>query len=378
MAVEYRIDVKTRAGVLVASLIGGGHSDPDKTKLPFRYLSYSTNVNAPGILQFGVNGEHEVIGLLERDAQVEVWRRDAEASIDWYCDFYGLFVDEQRFSPTQEETEFTAYCVGQMDFLARSIVAYPTGVANRSKFTAVAAETILKTLVQYNATSSGTTGDGRVRNVDSWGSNLSIEADGAGGNSLTRDVAGRNLLDALQEIAAVGDLDFSLFKTGAQAWEFRTDTTLGDDRSADVTFALQYGNMRNPTLKRNRLGEATVAIVGGAGEETARTFRTRTGTNYHATYNSREVFLNESQSSSNNELDAAGDAALYLAEARDELTFDVIQTDALRYGRDYFLGDLVTGYYQGVTATKQITGVSVVWQDSGNQPETIKVLMENP
>lgn len=379
MAVEYRLDIKTRAGILAASLVSGGRSDPGKTKLPFRYLSYSANVNAPGMLTFGVNGQHEVVSLLERDSQVEVWRRDAAASIDWYCDFYGLFVDEQRASPTLEETEFTAYCVGQMDFLARAVVAYPVGVANRSKFTAAPAETILKNLVKYNATSSGTTGDGRIRNVDSWGANISLEADGADGNTLTRDVAGRKLLDALQEIAAVGDLDFQLVKTAAQAWEFRTDTTLGDDRTADVVFALQYGNMRDPILKRNRLGEVTVAIVAGAGEENARTYRTRTGTNYNASYNSRETFVNESQSSSNNELDAAGDAALYDAEARDELTFDVIQTDASRYGRDYFLGDLVTARYQDVEATKQIVGVTVVYQDSGgNQPETVKILTENP
>lgn len=367
MAVEYRLDVKTRAGVLAAVV-----DNP-------RHVSYSTQVNAPGMLTFAVNGVHPVIDLLERDGQVEVWRRDQQASLDWYCDFYGLFVDEERSSVTLEETEFTAYCVGQLDFLARSVVAYRAGVANRSKFTAVPAETILKNLVKYNATSNGTTADGRVLNVPAWGAFLSLETDGAGGNTLTRDVASRILLDALQEIAAVGDLDFQLVKTGAQTWQFRTDTTLGDDRSADVTFALQYGNMRNPKLKRNRIGEATVAVVGGAGEEAARTYRTRTGTNYHATYNAREMFINEAQSSSNNELDAAGDAALYLAEAREDLSFDVIQTEALRYGRDYFLGDLVTSYYQAVTATKQITGVTVVSQDTGsNQVETIKVLMENP
>jgi hypothetical protein len=276
MSVEYRLDVKTRAGVLAAVV-----DNP-------RYISYSTQINAPGMLMFAVNGAHPVIDLLERDGQIEVWRRDVAAGIDWYADFYGLFVDEQRASVTQEETEFTAYCVGQLDFLARSIVAYPAGVADRSKFTADPAETILKALVTRNATSSGTTADGRILNVPAWGAFLTVEADGAGGNTLTRDLAGRVLLDALQEIAAVGDLDFWLAKTGAQAWEFRTDDTLGDDRTADVTFALQFGNMRNPMLKRNRIGEATVAIVGGAGEETARTFRTRTGTSrrYRAPTNS--------------------------------------------------------------------------------------------
>lgn len=366
MAAEYYLDIKTPAGVRVAMLTD------------MRYTAYNASVNAPGALQFAIRGNHNAVELLEMDSQVEVWRKDKDGGIDWYCDFYGLYRGAEWRSPTVEETTFTAYCVGQMDFLRRSVVAYDAGLANRTKFTAVPAETILKTLVTRNATASGTTADGRWRNVDAWGSYISVEADGAGGNSLTRQVQGRNLLDALQEIAAVGVLDFQLVKTGAQSWEFRTDTTLGDDRTGSMVFAMERNNIQNPVLLRNRMNEATVAVVAGAGEEAAQTFRIRTGTNYHAATNSRELWVAQSQSLTDADLDDSGDYALYLAEARDQLLFDVLQTPGSRYGRDYFLGDLVTAYYQGVSATKQITGVNIVYQDNGGDTvETIKVLMEN-
>jgi hypothetical protein len=57
----------------------------------------------------------------------------------------------------------------------------------------------------------------------------------------------------------------------------------------------------------------------------------------------------------------------------------VIQTPATLYGRDYFLGDLVTGYYQGITSVKQITGLTITFQDTGgSMVEAVKVLTENP
>lgn len=367
MAAEYILQIKTAAGAVV------GYIDD------MRGLSYSTQLNASGILSFGLRGDHAKIALLERDGQIEVRRRDTEAGIDWYTDFYGLFRDEERSADSDGNDQFTAYCVGVLDYLKRSVVAYRAGIDGRSQFTADPAETILKNLVKYNATASGTTGDGRVLNVPAWGAFLSVEADGAGGNTLTRSVSGRNLLDVCQEIAAIGDLDFWLAKTGAQAWEFRTDDTLGDDRTATVVFSTDYDNMRNPTLRRNRLGEATVAVVGGAGEEAAQVFATRTGTNYHATTNAREVWVSEQQILTANELNAAGDAALYDLEARDELTFEFVQTQALRYGRDYFLGDLVTARYQDVEQVKQIVGVTVVWQDTqGDKVETIDIFTANP
>lgn len=366
MAIEYGLILKTQAGLA------------QKAFQDFLSLSYRKEVNAPGVLQFTVSDEHAIVDLVEQDGQIEVWRWDYANGIDQYCDFYGLMIQEERVQDDNGLSTVTYSCPGQMDFLSRAIVAYPAGSVNRSQFTGKSAEEIMGTLVTRNATSSGTTADGRARNVDTWGSYISVEAYGSAGNILDFACAWANLLEALQDVARVGGRDFTLVKTGAQSWQFRTDETLGDDRSATVRFAPNLGNMRNPRLLRRRLNEKTVAIVGGQGENADRAIVTRTGTNYQATYNSKEVFVQATQYTTTAGLQTAGDVRLAELRARDDITWDVIQVPSTLYGKHYFLGDLVTGYYQGVTATKQINAVTVTVQPSRDRVEEISVETVTP
>lgn len=361
MAVEYALRIYNPAGSLQALI-----SD-------FRGLSYRKEINAPGLLSFDLASDHRAIAYFEADAQVEVWRRDEANSISWYCDFYGFWRDAERSANDSGISNYRAICVGQMDLLDRAIVAYSTDVSNRSTFASAKAETIMKTLVTRNATSAGTTADGRVRNVDGWGSYMSVAADSTAGNTLTYSCAYKNLLDALQELSLLGNLDFNLVKTGVRAWEFRTYSLLGTDRSASVVFALNYGNMRNPVLRLNKLPERTVAVVGGQGGGISRTMAVRTGVNYSGTVNSREVFVNASEYSGTAGLYSAGDLRMFELQAFAGLEWDVIQVPSTLYGLHYFLGDLVTGYYQGVTATKQIEAVTVTVEPGTTQIETIKM-----
>jgi Siphovirus ReqiPepy6 Gp37-like protein len=363
MAAEYIIIVKTRAGMTKRVLTGqrGG----------FRQLSYTRVLNGVGTLMFDLDSDHDAIADLEQDGQVEVWRRDTANSIDWYCDFYGLFVDEERSADDNGNTLYRAICPDQMDFIKREYVLWYANTANRSLFSAIKAETILKTLATYNITASATTGNGRLYTTDI--ANISVAADGAGGNTITFYCAQQNLLEAMQDIARIGDRDFYLTKTGAQAWQFNTAQYLGMDRSASVSFALGYGNMSNPVLKRNRLNEITVVVVGGQGDETTRPFVRRTGTNYNSSYNSKVLFYPATEYTTTAGLNAAGDVKLDELRAKDDLAWTILQTPSSLYGYHYFFGDVVTGYFQGVTATKQIAKVTVTFAPSDSNPESINV-----
>lgn len=364
MAVDYALVIKTRAGAPVAVLTGQANG--------FRQLSYTKEVNAPGLLIFDLDADHAAIADLEQDGQVEVWRWDDANGIAPYVDFEGLFVDEERNTDDDGNSTFRAFCPGQIDLLAREIVAWFADTTDRSIFSSAKAETILKTLVTYNATAANaTTGNGRIFTTDI--ANISVEADGAGGNTITYACAYKPLLEALQDVARIGDRDFYLTRTGAQAWEFRTKQYLGTDRSASVTFALNYGNMGNPLLRRNRLDEKTRVVVGGQGLEGNRVVEIRTGANYDSTFNSKTVFYAATQYSTTGGLQAAGDIRLDELRARDDLTWDVIQTPGSLYGVHYFLGDLVTGYFQAVTAIKQIMRVSITFAPSNERAEVIRV-----
>ena len=259
-------------------------------------FAYTNQVNAAGFLRFAVDEDHRLAGNLSRDYRVDVYRsRVADTgesnAIARYVDFSGFVRNEERRADSDGTTRITYLCPGKRSLLGRAIVAYKAGVDLRSEFTSDKAETILKNLVKYNLTSSGTTGDGRVRNAPE--TRISIQADGAGGNTLDYACAYRNVLEVLQDVAAVGGGDYDLVQTGANAWEFRWYAgQLGTDRSATVTFSLAYGNMANPVLNRNWIDEKTVAIVGGQCEESDHTVVVRTGTDYSATVNSREVCVN--------------------------------------------------------------------------------------
>jgi hypothetical protein len=77
-------------------------------------------------------------------------------------------------------------------------------------------------------------------------------------------------------------------------------------------------------------------------------------------------------------LQAAGDVRLDELRARDDLTWDVIQTPGSLYGVHYFLGDLVTGLFQDISATKQISAVTVTYAPSSDKAETIQAETRNP
>lgn len=354
MAAECKVRIYNRAGVLTHEL------------LDVLSLAYERRVNAPGLLTFAVNGSHDLVGAVALDYQVEVWRRNQGEGLAWYCDFRGFVRDVERTATESGATRALLYCPGQMHLLRRAIVAYPAGTATRSTFGADRAETIAKALVAYNATSAGTTGDGRVRDVTLSG--ISVEADAETGPSMDYNCAWQNLLSALQDIAAVGAGDFDLVKTGAAAWEFRWYAgQLGTDRSATVTFSLAHGNMANPILRLNSLDERTVAVVGGQGEEALRAVAVRTGANYDATYNAVEMFVDARQMTTTGGLNTAGDSALAGAQARHGLEFAVIQTPGCLYGRDYFLGDLVTASFEEYTAIKKVSGITVEWGGDGER-----------
>ena len=122
----------------------------------------------------------------------------------------------------------------------------------------------MKTLVSYNAGSSATAGNSRLRTGTISG--LTVEADGANGNTLDWFCAYDNLLESLQKLAAIAGGDFDLAQTAVGAWQFRWHTgQLGTDRTATAIFALERSNMANPQDQLLRTVEKTACIVGGKG-----------------------------------------------------------------------------------------------------------------
>lgn len=362
MAAEYYLLVKNSSGTKVAQITD------------YHYLTYRKVVNEPGILTFELDADHPAISTFQLDGQIEVWRRNTDYNIGWYADFYSLY-RFSRYKFTDHDT-FLAECPGQLHWLSRRSIAWFSGTSNRSTFNATPAETIMKTLVQYNATTDATVANGRLRAGAFATATITIAADTAAGNILSWSGAYKNLLSELQDIAEAGGGDFDLVKTGDTTWDFRWYTgQRGTDRTATVTFALQYGNMKEPTYERDRIGEKTVAVVAGQGEGSERATTVVTGPDFAAA-NDIEIFIDARDVKTTAALTSRGETKLQEYRSRNEFDFKVIQTAQTAYGLHYFLGDLVHAKYRDIEADVKVQTVTVSYQPQGE--EIIDVDMMDP
>jgi hypothetical protein len=361
-AVEYQVRLRQADGALLAVLAGDAHGgSPDRAG--YLALQYRKMVNAPGLLSLTLNAESEAAALLGVNTIVEVWRRDLGQGIPWTRDFTGL-VRRRQYRYAERHT-LVATCPGPLYLLGTRHVYWPAGTTNRSQFTGAKAETIAKTLVAYNAGAEATVANGRLREGAITG--LTVTADGAGGNTLDWYCAYDNLLATLQDLAQVGGGDFDLVQGEGAAWEFRWYAgQRGTDRSASVIFALEWGNMAEPVYEDNRLEERNVVAALGQGEGAARSvvIRSEGDADSETTIDAR----NEASAAG---LQARADAALRDRTARQTFTFKALQTPSCLYGRDYFLGDLVTARYGSVyAATRKIVGVTVSLAPDGAETIT--------
>lgn len=372
MPAQYKVILYSPAGVKQAEFVD------------FDYLTYTKRLNAPGALRLRASASHAAAAYFVDKAQIEVYRRntDPEIALDWYADFTGILRDDTLEQTAEGRDIITLDSKGALHMLEWRIVDFKADAANRSSFTNVKGETLLKTLVQYNITASATTGNSR--NSDGTMTSpvaISIQADAAGGNTLNSwGCAWRPLLEELQAIAKVAGGDFDLIKTGAATYQFQwflgqrgTDRRTGANL---VKFDTKWGNMARPKLIRQRSRVRTKAIVAGSGSSTAREYASRTGNGYAAN-NVIEIFVDARNLAAGASLNAEGDVKLYENRQFEDLSFNVIQMPTCYYGKHYCtsgaLGDLVNVAYQTYSATHKITAVTVAWDDKG---ESIQVESE--
>lgn len=359
---DYKIEVYDTSG------------DRKFTITDFLDISYVKRVNRPGLLSFLVDGGHNVLGNVSKDWHLEAWRKAKNQ--DWSREIIGLHKYIMWEMPAGER-QARLVGPGLLNMLKDRIVAWTAGYSDRSKFVSEKAETIANTLVKYNATSDATTGNGRERAGAITG--LTVEADGLSGNTEDWFCAYDELLDSLRALAKIGGGDFDIVKTSQTAWQWRWyENQLGTDRTASVIFSLDRSNMANPAYKEDALEEKTVAIVAGQGTESDREIQIETSDDYVVTTNDREIFVPAPNITTTAGLTSRGEDALAGRKQIREFYFDVVQTEGTKYGKDYYLGDLVTAInpFSGASYTMKVLSVTVSAESGGK--EKIEIGMSEP
>lgn len=344
----------------------------------FERLAYTKRVNAPGFYVLQMGEFDPFFGDLDLDYQLEVWRRDQARGIDWYLDFEGFHRTLTHQRTKDGKAISTSYGVGYAELLRRRILTGYAGTAYTRKNGR--AETVAKEFVDEQCVSGAI-----FRAI----TGLTIETDGGNGAWVRLNRAWKNLLEVLQEISLIAERkgnpgDWGVVGTGPATFEFRWyDGQLGDDRTVGnaagnppIVFSLLLGNMALPVYSLARTDETTVIYVGGQGEGTGRALAIRGDAvaEVDSPWNRREMFADARNESSVAALRDKGDRLLEERQAEESFSFDVIQTTATLYGRDYFLGDLVTATYGDIERNKKIVSVGVVVQQDR---DTISVELAN-
>lgn len=314
-------------------------------------LQVTTYVNAPAVFALRLDGNDPRVALFEDDAILEGWWCDTDHGIDWRREFCGLCVDRTWWTDGDGAKGFQVSGFGLEDVLARTIIDVSAGTpeSDQSAF----GERCIKNWVDQEVVNP-TTRAARP--------GITIEAMHAPalGANWDGQRSNRNLLVVCQQIAEASQVQFGIERTADFSFEFRVWEAT--DRRTTVRFSEAFGNMAEPKLDIRRSAMANWIKAGGEGAGTLRDFEYADDAVSIALspWGRREWFVNASDSSTGANLAQKAADALVEMQALTTLAFTVLQMPATLYGLHYFVGDLVTAIYNGVSYDRRIE--SAAWR----------------
>lgn len=347
--------------------------------LPVIWARYTDEVDSDSPLIFFVNTETDGVDLIDDLDLVEVMLRNAELGIvsedGGFVRAFLAIVRDWTLSTDDDGVDFLQFtCPGINHILSFRSIEWYAGFEDRSSFSAVPAETLLKLLVAYNCTALASVSNGRYRNGDllpGMGYDIQLGYDLGFGNLITVSFKGGNLLASLEKVADQAGGDYALTWLGGDAYLFEFyDGQLGDDKTSGserVVFSLSNNTMRNPRLIRTG-ARATSAVAAGQGQEDLRDISLVYGSDYAADYDF-EIFVDARSEKTADGRIYRGNLKLDEKRVLETLSFEVIQTGNQFYspiaisGRQTFKpGDLVLAVYPDEQIRK-IQSVQVYWSD---------------
>lgn len=239
-------------------------------------------------------------------------------------------------------------CVLQ-DRLAFQVPGQPATTQSAAEYDrrSGAAETVIKQYVDLNA------GPSAIAARQTAG--LVIEADALRGSTVYGVARMTPLLDLIAPLAETGGIGFRVRFNAAGNLEFQV--YVPTDRSASARFGIDLGNLTS-VEHTEEAPKASAAIIGGAGEGTARTFRELLDSAAITDWSIRnEVFVDQAGGSTTAELDQAGTEQLVQGGPTNGLAIEAVDTPNLKFARDYYLGDKVTAE----DVTDVLRGVTITW-----------------
>jgi hypothetical protein len=341
----------------------------------YMQLEISRQVNAIDGLAFTMASTSPNAQYLQYGYIVSVTRQDAAQGIDASVEFAGMIRRISRVVSTQTIYQITA--VSMMALLSDRVVAYRANVANRSVFSAVAAETILKTLFNYNCTTLAVTGTKSQRIINGSTTGMTTAATAGGGSTVNIACSMQNLLNTMQKVAIGNGGDFDMVWTAPATYTFTWYLgQRGTNRSSTVILSVATGTIAELQVIIDKVQDFTNVILGGSGESLARNMYSRPAA-LNTGLSNREQFIdsrNQGAGTTTANYNSMGDSALALQAKKGTVyTAKLTQNAALKYGRDYFFGDLVSINDNGTLVTQKVQGVELKFDNNGSESVNVKL-----
>lgn len=335
-------------------------------------LEYVRVLNSPGVLSARLKSTFD-LSQIQEDSQLEVIRRlpsgeQLDTNAIWFIRNWAETLTEKR-----EQFVEISLAKSAMMLLDTRIIAYASGTAQASKTDQ--ADDMIKAIVRENLGSSAIA----ARQI----SYLSVAADQGLGPNITKSFAWDNVLDICKEIASDAaqqgtnvyfDIDGQAGSTSLTFNTYINQRGVNRGQTSNQRLILSNQNGTLTDIRREYLSgdENNYCYVGGQDTGSNRNIvevsdSTRTGI---SPFNRREIFYNGSQTNDDNTLTSLGYSTLRQNKPRQKFTAKIVDTPAIRYGRDYNFGDRVIVQHNNFVADAIINEVRVLLE---RQKETIKI-----
>ena len=298
----------------------------------------------------------------------EIWR-DKNGSLELQNET-AYFLQDWQFYANEKGEEYIQLYATDANWLLDSAIVHATAGSANAEMTGIP-DNIMKAIVRRQL---GETAEAERQKI-------TVAGDvGAGGASITKAFAYRNVLDVVQDLADLAKeggvyLAFDVVRTAPGTFQFRTyagqrgadhSRTSGDPRLVGK----KYGNLSEASFGTYHSDERNWVVVAGQGEEDARmrVYRWNYARMGASKWNRREYFKDSRDDDTTALLEADGDAALNEFRPRQVLTGRLHDTYGMMYGVHYQFGDILTAEAFGYNVDCHVSSVSVkVDQDAGEQ-----------
>jgi len=334
----------------------------------FENLEYIKSVNGQGHHNYG-NFRLRVLATRSSefalDRFVQVRRKYPNG--EWYTDFEGFHRRHEFLVDSADKEIYLSLGPDLKSMVKRRIIRPDAASAFFSRTDAFT--DVMRELARFQLGSSALDG---LRQF----ANFSVEADTNQGAAVTRNLRGVGVSDEIEILSELG-ADFDVDRIGPTLTfhvyypRIGLDRRVGNvDGNVPTIFSLQRGNMVNPRIVTDRIAETTMAYVAGDGIGAAREIVERFSlydAQFDSPWNRIEAFLEGSQNINTAALNAMGDA--FLMENKEMFTFEFqgIPTEGTQYGRDWNVGDLVTGRYREIDYNMKVVEAHILLGSAGEE-----------